>query len=250
MLSLFYSVVDEVVIEGLHDWIDRGFTIADSIVIHYGLPQDFLLGEALRLFNLWNDVVHTLSFATAFPGPQRVMVICFRHPAFALKLIRVVNRTFIRGRLLDVQWIGRRPDDPTLPPWLADLRRGRPSRQSTFFLLITVLAYWPYVVNRHPEPSSYRQLVEGEAEIFLPRRFFSCCLRVFCPFDLLFLVVCAVPSDPSSQGSLRVPPSLFRLILPDPPSACRLLLPFSPPALQLYADSGFTTDDDRTPTRA
>ena len=30
VLSLFYSVVDEVVMEELHDWIDRGFTIVDS----------------------------------------------------------------------------------------------------------------------------------------------------------------------------------------------------------------------------
>ena len=30
VLSLFYSVVDEVVMEDLHDWIDRGFTVVDS----------------------------------------------------------------------------------------------------------------------------------------------------------------------------------------------------------------------------
>ena len=43
MLTLFYSVVDEVVMEELHDWIDRGFTIVDTTVIFYGLLQDFLL---------------------------------------------------------------------------------------------------------------------------------------------------------------------------------------------------------------
>ena len=29
-ISLFYSIVVEVVMEELHDWIDRGFTIVDS----------------------------------------------------------------------------------------------------------------------------------------------------------------------------------------------------------------------------
>ena len=51
-------------------------------------------------------------------------------------------------------------------------------------------------------------------------------------------------------AAARMPPPLFRLILPEPPSACRPLLPFSPPALQLYADSSFTTDDDPSPACA
>ena len=38
-------------------------------MILYELAQDFLLGEALRLFNSGNDVVHNLLFATAFPDP-------------------------------------------------------------------------------------------------------------------------------------------------------------------------------------
>ena len=69
MLSLLHSVVDEVLMEELYDWIDRGFTIVDSTVIFYELPQNILLGEALRLFNSGNVVVNNLSFATAFPDP-------------------------------------------------------------------------------------------------------------------------------------------------------------------------------------
>ena len=38
-------------------------------MILYELPQDFLHGEALRLFNSGNDVVHKLLFATAFRDP-------------------------------------------------------------------------------------------------------------------------------------------------------------------------------------
>ena len=55
---------------------------------------------------------------------------------------------------------------------------------------------------------------------------------------------------PIRLAASRVPPGLFRLILSESPSACRPLLRFSPPALQLYAASGFTTDDDRTQARA
>ena len=67
MLSLFYSFVDGVVIEDLHDWIDGGFTIVYSTVILYGLLPDFLLWEALHIFNSENDVVHKRSVANAFP---------------------------------------------------------------------------------------------------------------------------------------------------------------------------------------
>ena len=117
--------------EELNDWIDYGFPIADSTVILYGMPQDFLHGEAFRLFKWGNDVVHSLSCATALPVAQRVMVICFRYSAFALELLRVFNRTFNRGHLLDAQWAGRWPNDPTPPPGLADLLRPHRSREKT-----------------------------------------------------------------------------------------------------------------------